>query len=352
MTILYVLFAILLFGVLIAIHEFGHFITAKACGVRVEEFAIGMGPILLKKQKGETLYSLRAVPLGGFCAMTGEDEVVDDPRAFTSQPAWKRVIILCAGAFMNFVLGLLIVALLYADATAFRAPILDGFMEGCPYESVDGLQQGDRFYKINGHRIYQYYDVADFLGQGNGSYDLVLIRDGKKVYLNDYHMVPLEYEGQETKMFGFYFGYEEATLGVKLRFTWETCLEFARMVWMSLGQLVRGEVGVKDLSGPVGIVDMMAETGENAASVKDALYDILYLGAFVAVNLAVMNMLPIPALDGGRIFFLIVTSIIALFTRKRLDPKYEGYVHAAGMVVLLGLMAFVMFNDVLRIFRG
>ncbi len=352
MTILYILFAIFLFGVMIAIHEFGHFITAKACGVRVEEFAIGMGPALLKKQKGETLYSLRAIPLGGYCAMTGEDEEVDDPRAFTSQAPWKRIIILAAGAFMNFVLGLLIVGLLYADATAFRAPILDGFMEGCPYESADGLQVGDRFYKIDGHRIYQYYDVADFLARGDGRYDLVLIRDGKKVELKDYPMVPLEYEGQETKMFGFYFGFEEATLGVKLRFTWDTCMEFGRMVWMSLGQLIQGQVSVKDLSGPVGIVDMMAETGENAESVKDALYNILYLGAFVAVNLAVMNLLPIPALDGGRIFFLLVTWLIETLTHKHLNPKYEGYVHAAGMVLLLGLMAFVMLNDVLRIIRG
>ena len=352
MTILYILFAVLLFGVMIAIHEFGHFITAKACGVRVEEFAIGMGPVLLKKQKGETLYSLRAIPLGGFCAMTGEDEEVDDPRAFTSQPHWKRIIILAAGAFMNFVLGLLIVALLYADATAFRAPILEGFMEGCPYESADGLQVGDRFYKIDGHRIYQYYDVGDFLARGDGRYDLVIIRDGQKLELKDYPMVPLEYEGQETKMYGFYFGFEEATPAVKLRFTWDTCMEFGRMVWMSLSQLVQGQVSVKDLSGPVGIVDMMAETGESAASVKDGLYNILYLGAFVAVNLAVMNLLPIPALDGGRIFFLLVTWLIETVTRKHLNPKYEGYVHAAGMVLLLGLMGFVMLNDVLRIIRG
>ena len=206
MTILYILLAILIFGILIAIHEFGHFTAAKACGVRVEEFAIGMGPVLWKKQKGETQYSLRAVPLGGFCAMTGEDEASDDPRAFTSQPAWKRIIILVAGAFMNFVLGLVIIVILYAGATAFRAPILAGFMDGCPYESAEGLQQGDRFYKIDGHRIYQYYDVSDFLSRGGDRYDLVMIRDGKKLVLDDFYMVPVEYEGQSQKMFGFYFG--------------------------------------------------------------------------------------------------------------------------------------------------
>jgi len=352
MTILYILLAILIFGVLIGIHEFGHFTAAKLCGVRVEEFAIGMGPVLWKKQRGETQYSLRAVPVGGFCAMAGEDEASDDPRAFTNQSAWKRILILAAGAFMNFVMGLVIIAILYAGASAFRAPILSGFMEGCPYESSEGLQVGDRFYRIDGHRIYQYYDVSDFLARGDGSYDLVLIRDGKRVSLNDFPMVPLDYEGQSQKMFGFYFGYEDATLGVKLRCTWDTAMEFGRMVWMSLGQLIGGEVSAKDLSGPVGIVDLMAETGEQAASVSDALYNIFYLAAFIAVNLAVMNLLPLPALDGGRIFFLLVTWVIEHITHRKLDPKYEGYVHAAGMVLLLGLMAFVMFNDIVRIIKG
>ncbi|MBQ9249317.1 MAG: site-2 protease family protein [Oscillospiraceae bacterium] len=349
---LYVLFAILIFGVLIAVHEFGHFATAKACGVQVDEFAVGMGPALWKKQKGETLYALRAIPIGGYCAMAGEDEASDNPRAFTNQSAWKRAVILVAGAAMNFLLGLLVILCLYAGATAFRAPILSGFMEGCPYEHADGLQQGDRFYKIDGHRIYQYYDVSDFLSQGGSSHDLVMIRNGQKVKLDDFYMVPVEYEGQENKMYGFYFGYEEATLGVKLRYTWDTAMEFGRMVWMGLRQLVTGQVGVKDMSGPVGIVDLMAETGQNAASIGDAVYNILYLGAFIAVNLAIMNMLPIPALDGGRVFLLLVTWLIESLTRKKLDPKYEGYIHGAGMVLLLGLMAIVMFNDVVRIVTG
>lgn len=352
MTALYILIAILLFGVLIAVHELGHFAAAKACGVRVEEFAIGMGPVIFKRKKGETEYSLRCVPFGGFCAMAGEDESSDDPRAFTNQAAWKRVIILAAGSLMNFLLGFVIVLILYANAQAFRAPVLTDFMEGCPYESEQGLQEGDRFYSIDGRRIYQYYNVSEFLSKGDGSYDIVVIRDGQKVKLEDFQMVPVQYEGQENKMYGFYFGYDEATFGVKLKNAWYSCMEFARMVWMSLRELVSGNVGVKDLSGPVGIVDMMAETGQQAASVADALYSIFYFGAFIAVNLAVMNMLPIPALDGGRVFLLLVTWVIETVTRKKLNPKYEGYIHAAGMVLLLGLMAFVMLNDIIRIVTG
>ena len=352
MTILYVILAIVLFGVLIAVHELGHFAAAKACGVKVEEFAIGMGPVLWKKQGGETQYSLRLVPIGGFCAMAGEDESSEDPRAFTNQAAWKRAIILAAGAFMNFLLGLIIVLLLYANAGAFRAPVLAGFMDGCPYESAAGLQTGDKFYRIDGHRIYMQYNVADFLSRGDGVHDLVIVRDGKKLALNDFTLVPLEYEGYDTKMYGFYFGYEEATFGKKIEYSWNTAMEFGRMVWMGLGQLVSGEVGVKDLSGPVGIVDLMAETGEQAESASDALYNILYLGAFIAVNLAVMNLLPIPALDGGRIFLLLVTWGIESVTKKKLNPKYEGYIHGAGMVLLLGLMAFVMLNDIIKIIMG
>ena len=352
MTILYILIAILLFGVLIIVHELGHFAVAKACGVRVDEFAVGMGPAIFKKQKGETTYSLRCIPFGGFCAMAGEDEESNDPRAFTNQAAWKRAIILAAGSFMNFVLGFVIVACLYANAQGFRVPVLDGFIDGCPYESSEGLQQGDRFYSIDGHRIYQYYDVSDFLSKGDGSYDIVVVRDGKKVALKDFELVPISYEGYENKMYGFLFGVQNATFGAKIENTWNTCMEFGRIVWLSLSELVSGNVGVKDMTGPVGIVDMMAETGEKAESVSDALFSIFYLGAFIAVNLAVMNMLPIPALDGGRVFLLIVTCIIEAITRKKLNPKYEGYIHAAGMVLLLALMAFVMFNDIVRIVTG
>ncbi len=352
MSIIYVILAILLFGVLVGIHEFGHFIMAKACNVRVEEFSLGMGPAIFKKQKGETLYALRCVPFGGYCAMSGEDEESEDPRAFTNMAAWKRIIILVAGSFMNFVLGLVIVFLLYSGAYAFRSTELVGFMEGCPYESTQGLQLGDRIWKIDGKRCYQYYNVNEFLAAGDGVYDIVVLRDGKKVELDDFTMVPIEYPDQETKMYGFYMGYEEATLPVKLRNTWNTCMEFSRMVWMGLSELTSGNVQMDDMAGPVGIVDMMAETGASAESTSDALYRIFYFTAFIAVNLAIMNMLPIPALDGGRVFLLLVTVIIEKIIGKKLDPKYEGYIHAGGMILLLGLMAMIMFNDIIRIVTG
>lgn len=349
-TVLYVILAILIFGLLIGIHEFGHFAAAKLFGVKVLEFALGMGPALWKKQGEETLYSLRLLPFGGYCAMMGEDEESDDPRAFTSQAPWKRALILAAGAAMNFLLGLVIVLILYSSAYAFHSAEIVDFMPGCPYESEAGLHRGDRFYRIDGKRIYLQMDVGDFLAQGDGVYDLVVLRDGKKVSIRNFAMTPLEYEGHSGKMFGFYFGYDEATPALVATNAWNTCMEFARWVKMGLSELIHGKVKVEEMSGPVGIVDLMAETGEKAESTGDALYDIFYLAAFIAVNLAVMNLLPLPALDGGRIFLLLVTWLVESVTGKKLNPKYEGYIHAAGLILLLGLMVFIMFNDIMRIF--
>ena len=156
----YILAAILVFGVLIAVHELGHFMAAKACGVRVNEFSIGMGPTLWKKQKGETQYSLRLFPVGGFCAMEGEEEDSDDPTALNNQGFWAKLLIFAAGAAMNFIAGLLIILVLYADAQAFYVPVVAGFADGCPLESADGLQEGDRLLRIDGEKVYVYSDIS------------------------------------------------------------------------------------------------------------------------------------------------------------------------------------------------
>ena len=351
---MYIIIAIIIFGILIAIHEFGHFTAAKLCGVKVEEFAIGMGPALFKKQKGETVYALRILPIGGFCAMAGEDEESDDPRAFTNQGFWKKFVILCAGSFMNLILGIVLILIMYAGAQAFVTPTIDHFMDGCPYEGTEAMQAGDTFYSIDGQRIYLVSDVSSFLMRGDGVYDIVMLRDGEKVELKDFALTTKTYAeyANEGPKYGFVFGYTEATFGTKLEYTWNTTLEFSRLVWLGLGDLINGKVGLKDMSGPVGIVDMMNEVGQQAESAKAAADNLLYISAFIAVNLAIMNMLPIPALDGGRVFLMIVTVIIEAVSRKKLDPKYEGYIHLGGMVLLLGLMALVMYNDIAKLITG
>lgn len=351
MIAIYILFAIFLFGLLIFVHEGGHFLAAKACGVRVDEFALGMGPALWKKQMGETLYALRLFPIGGYCAMAGENEEIDDPRGFLAQAPWKRIIILAAGAAMNFLLGYLIVLLLYANASAFRAPVISEFMDGCPYVGENAFQVGDRILSVDGHTIYMLGDISEYLAEGE-THSFTVRRDGKRVHIAPMKIVPVELPGVEGKYYGFYFGFDEATLPNRLLYAGKASLEYVRMVFTGLHQLISGEAKASDLSGPVGIVDLMAETGEQAASLREAVEGILYLAAFIAVNLCVMNLLPIPALDGGRIFLLLVTCLIEAVTRKKLDPKYEAYIHAAGMVLLLALMAFVMFNDIFRIVRN
>ena len=350
----YILAAILVFGVLIAVHELGHFMAAKACGVRVNEFSIGMGPALWKKQKGETQYSLRLFPVGGFCAMEGEEEDSDDPTALNNQGFWAKLLIFAAGAAMNFIAGLLIILVLYADAQAFYVPVVAGFADGCPLESADGLQEGDRLLRIDGEKVYVYSDISLLMGLNKtGAFDLQIERNGEVITLRDFTMERREYTDQNGKAYtgyGLYFGAEEATLGRKLSYSWNNAMDFVRLVRLSLQMLVTGQAGVKDLSGPVGIVSTMTQVGEQAATTRAAVENIAYLAALIAVNLAVMNLLPLPALDGGKILFLVVNALSMALIKKQIPLKYENYIHFAGLILLLALMALVTFSDVWKLF--
>lgn len=349
----YILAAILVFGVLIAVHELGHFMAAKACGVRVNEFSIGMGPALWKKQKGETQYSLRLFPVGGFCAMEGEEEDSDDPTALNNQGFWAKLLIFAAGAAMNFIAGLLIILVLYADAQAFYVPVVAGFADGCPLESADGLQEGDRLLRIDGEKVYVYSDISLLMGLNKtGAFDLQIERNGEVITLRDFTMERREYTDQNGKAYtgyGLYFGAEEATLGRKLSYSWNNAMDFARLVRLSLQMLVTGQAGVKDLSGPVGIVSTMTQVGEQAATTRAAVENIAYLAALIAVNLAVMNLLPLPALDGGKIFFLVINAVSMQLFKKQIPAKYENYIHFAGLILLLALMVVITFSDVWKL---
>ena len=313
-----------------------------------------MGPRILHWGKGETEYSLRLLPIGGFCAMEGEDGSSEDPRSFTSKAPWKRAIILAAGAFMNFLTGLAILIVIYATAGGFRTMEITGFVDGCPLEGT--LLVGDVIEKIDGDNIYIFSDFSMLTERaGEGPMDLTVRRDGKTVELQQVDMVKREYQvdGETRKIYGITFGAtEEKTPLTLLKNAWYTSVDFARMVKMGLVDLLTGAVGVKDLSGPVGIVDAVQETGSSAASTMDGILNVLYFGAFIAVNLAVMNMLPIPALDGGHIFSLLVIWVIESISKKKVDPKYEAYIHAAGLVLLMGLMVFVTFNDIVKLVTG
>ena len=351
-----ILFAVLLFSVLIFVHELGHFVAAKLSGVQVNEFSMFMGPAIFKKQVGETLYAIRCIPIGGYCAMEGEDQDTDNPRSFQKAAWWKRLIILVAGAAMNFIAGLLIFAVLYLPGNEIVVPVITEFADCCIFNHENGLQKGDEILELDGEKIYVNGDVSVIL-QINPTvhHDVVVLRDGEKLVFNDLEMAHTHTndDGQEYLHYGISYGQvRSANFFQKLDFVWQVTLDNVRNVRLSLQMLFSGKASVKDVSGPVGIVSMMSEVAESSEDSRMAILSMLSFGGMIAVNLAVMNLLPIPALDGGRVVGLLITTVVEGITKKKINPKYEGYLHAAGMILLLGLMAVIMFKDIFVIFKG
>jgi len=350
---MYIVVAIIAFGVLIAIHEIGHFSAAKLLGVRVVEFAIGMGPKILKKQGKETLYSLRLLPFGGFCAFDAEED--EDPRAFTMQKRWRRVVILVAGSAANLVASFIIIVLLTSSATWFIGTTITNLVDGFPNEGEHGLMVGDTLMSINGERIFYADDFSLFMQLAqSGHVDLVLRRDGEKITHKDFPLERREYmiNDELVLRYGITFNAIEANAWEKFKHSCYSTMNYVRLIRVSIAQLVSGTAGMRDISGPVGIVDAMNTIGQDSPTVWVALGSIAFFMAFIGVNLAVFNMLPIPALDGGRIVFTVITWLIEKVIRRRLDPKYEGYIHTGAFVLLIGLMVVILVNDIVKLVSG
>ena len=234
-------------------------------------------------------------------------------------------------------------------------PIIESFE---PYATVDegnGLQVGDTILEVDGEKIYVYSDFSMILGLNEGDvHDLVVDRNGQKVVLDDFFMERHEVvqeDGTTKRMFGMNFSTKELNFAEKLQYSWAQCMDTVRIVRLSLQMLLTGQAGIADMTGPVGIVHQMSSVASESDGFVDALLNLLYFGAFIAINLAVMNLLPIPALDGGRIVGVILVSAVEAVTKKKIDPKYEGYLHGAGMILLLGLMAVIMFKDIIWLFK-
>ena len=349
-----VIFGILMFSVLIFVHELGHFIAAKASGVQVNEFSMFMGPAIFKKQGKETLYTIRCIPIGGYCAMEGEDEDTDNPRSFQKAAWWKRLIILVSGAAMNFLLGIILFLIIALPAQRLTTTTVDQLTDCYQYTAATGLQSGDRILEVDGEPVFVAADVNFLMNYSGGdTHDFVVERNGQR---HEIHGMKLhdckDSKGNDIQHFGFSLRIQEATFADKVVYAWNMTIDNVRQVRLSLTMLFTGKAGVKDMMGPVGIVDTMTEVATESPTWLDAFMNILYFGAFIAVNLGVMNLLPIPALDGGRVVGLLLTTGIEKITKKKLDPKYEGYVHGVGMILLLGLMAIIMFKDVFMIFKG
>jgi regulator of sigma E protease len=332
MTITTILYALLMFSILIFVHEFGHFISAKSFGIRVNKFALGMGPVLLKKQKGDTEYSLRLFPIGGFCAMEGEDEESDDSRAFNNKKAWQKVIVVCAGSLMNLILAiiLMIIVMFYIGSATTT---LDEIVADSP-AMVAGLQSGDEIIALDGEPVKSWRDVTDYLSSSKEKTVIVTVkRDGQELNLTSAFTESTD--GRQT--IGIVPKLEKnpaASVGDGFTATYN----MGKMMLDVIRQLFTGDVSIKELSGPVGIVYMTGVT------VQAGFVNFVYFMALLSLNLAIINMLPLPALDGGRLLFIIARKI----TGKAITDNMEGKIHFIGIMLLFGLMIYITWNDIIR----
>ena len=347
-----IIFAILLFSLLIFVHELGHFLAAKASGVRVNEFSMFMGPAIFKKQVGDTLYAIRCIPIGGYCAMEGENEDTDDPGSFQKAAWWKRLIILVAGSFMNFVTGVLLIVIILSCAKGFTDTKLVKVEDNSSMAIVGGLQDGDRILSFNGTKVDIYSDFAlEAYFLEDGEYDVTVERDGRVVELQDVPFIRQDFGDGEEERYGLTFGSQKKTAKIVLQRIWPETRYQIKSTFLGLKMLLTGQAGLKDMSGPVGIVQMMSDVAAESDTTVVALLNMLSFGAMIAINLGIMNLLPIPALDGGRVAGLLLTCAIEGITRKKLDAKYESYIHGIGMILLLALMALILFKDIFVIIK-
>ena len=412
-----ILIAILFFGLIILIHEFGHFIFAKLFGVKVNEFAIGMGLTIIKKQGKETKYALRLFPIGGFVAMEGEGEESDDERAYCNQKIWKRMIILSAGAIFNLILGLIVCFFLVSSEELAGTNRILQFYEGSVSSQV--LKENDEILEIDGKKVCSDYDIS-FLMQRNGSgyYDFVVRRDGKKLTLDDVPFgkrtsgnfgygedcsinsvsaklkklgfkdgdiitavngrsvsdgtelitqiqadTDFTYDftlkrGDEeisfsdvqlatVTVFDFIILGEEKNIANVTRNAFGYALSMGRMVYLSLFDLIRGQYGLNDLAGPIGTVSVITDIAQESVATADWT-QLFMIMAMITINIGLFNLLPVPALDGGHLFFMFVELIV----RKPIPQKYVSWIHAAGLVLLLVFMAVISFSDIYKWISG
>lgn len=347
-----IIVALLMFGFLVFFHELGHFLLAKKNGIRVNEFAIGMGPKIASFKKGDTVYCIKILPLGGSCMMAGEDEASDDINAFNNKSVWARMSVVLAGPIFNFILAF-IMAVVVIGSVGFDKPQIIGVMDGYPAQEA-GFLEGDIIQQINQKKITIYRDVTLYLALHVGEPLTVTVNRNGELFTST--IVPkLSEDGKN-----YYMGIYVSSLRTRtspletLKYSlYEVKYQIATVI-ESLGLIFKGKVTVNDLSGPVGIVDMVNEVVEESTSEEvdfktnliSVLLNVINFAIMISANLGVMNLLPIPGLDGGRMVFLIVEAIRG----KAIDREKEGMVHLVGLVLLMALMAVVMFNDFRKIF--
>ncbi|MDO4865629.1 MAG: M50 family metallopeptidase [Clostridia bacterium] len=348
-NLLYILLAIVMLGVIVTVHEFGHYLVGRLCGIGIVEFSVGFGPRLLGWERKGIKYSLRAIPLGGYCAFVGEDDRSDDPRAMNNQPVWKRFITVLAGPFMNFVLAFVICAvMLDAFFIAETYPVVDQVMAGMPAEAA-GLMPGDHILEVNGVALENTTSgvstMINVLQSGDMSQpiDLLVERDGEQQRFSMIAAPVADEESQTTRyQIGIVFSSRTFSFGESLAEAGSYMVETTGQMLESLRNLIFKGEGLEDTAGTVGIIALVSQRA------REGMYMVLWLMFIISLNLGIMNLLPIPALDGGRLLFLIVEMI----RRKPIPPEKEGTVHAIGMVLLLGLFVVLTYHDIVKLISG
>lgn len=347
------IFAFLLFNFVIMAHEWGHYITAKKFGVKVNEFAIGMGPKIIKFERGETTYSLRLFPVGGFCALEGEEDSEkynknknqksDTKRSLRSKPAWQKAIIMIAGVFMNFLVGVILSIFLTASKENIYSTKINSIVtsSGEYIESENLLKPDDEIIAIDGYKIHVLRDVSFAATVSNDNqFQVDVIRDGKFKSLKDVSLVSTDAEGNKSlavtfktidKNFINIINYAVTDVGSLIRNSWGTIIG-----------LIKRKISIKDLSGPVGIATQISGIASQEKNLGPALLRITTFMMMISISLGVFNILPFPALDGGRVVLLIPEVI----TGKPVNQKVEEIINTAGIILLIGLMIFITYNDV------
>ncbi len=356
-NILPVLIAVFVFCFIILLHEFGHFIAAKACGIYVKEFALGMGPVILRKKGKETDYVIRALPIGGSCSFEGENGGEDDdyveaepnPRAFNRKPVWQRMIVILAGPLMNLILGYIVVVISLCASEAMASRTIADFRDQSV--SQEYLRVGDEILKVDGLPIFSVSDVSYKLqssdrknAEGNLVFDFTVKRNGEKVTIKDVEFMTMAREDGTT---GIYFDFAVYRLEKNFKNVvteaFRESASTARLVIMTLIDMFRGKYGLNDLSGPIGVGTVITE------AVKTYTFaDFMSIVSLITINVGVFNLLPVPALDGARFVFLVVEFI----RRKPVKPETEGMVHFIGFAVLMLFMLLVTFNDISKLFSS
>lgn len=348
MPILLIIVGIVLFNFIIFAHEFGHFFWAKKFGVKVNEFSLGMGPKIFKFQKSEMLFSLRLFPIGGFCDMEGEDADSADPRAFGTKHAWQKFIIVIAGAIMNIIIGFIMTFILLIPSQRFASTTIAGFNENA-VSSSSGLMEGDKILSVDNTKVYTYNDlIFDLSADGKSEFNIKVKRNGKTTALQNVHFnTKTNANGKSATVIDFAPEFVDKNFGTLIKQSCFNTASTVKIVWTSLSGIITGRFAFNNMSGPIGIVSVIGEASSKGlqTSIWAAIGNIVAIMAMITINLGVINLLPLPALDGGRLIFLL----FEIITGKKINPKYEGWIHALGFFLFIGLMLYISYSDILRL---